>query len=78
MRQLILYTTSHCHLCEQAEALLYELSKQYELNWQAVEITTNDALIDSYGTRIPVLKNLDNNKELNWPFNQQLIASFIK
>lgn len=69
-----LYTTSACHLCELAEALLHEASLVVE----SVEIADDDALITCYGTRIPVLRRLDTQAELNWPFTRQDILHFMQ
>jgi hypothetical protein len=77
MTHLLFYTTSHCHLCEQAEALMRTLQENHTLNWQTLEITDNDDLMSQYGTRIPVIQNIDNKAELAWPFNQEAILNFI-
>jgi Glutaredoxin-like domain (DUF836) len=73
---LKLFTTSHCHLCEQAFQLMIELNITEHL--ALVEIADNDGLIASYGTRIPVLKRSDNLAELNWPFSKNDIINFIR
>jgi len=78
MAQLILYTTSHCHLCEQAEALLIGLKDQHKVNWQAIEISNDDHLTDKYGIRIPVIKSINNQAELNWPFSADDILTLIR
>lgn len=54
MIRLKLYTTLGCHLCEQLEALLATLcAEPYRL--ERVEISDDDALVERYGVRIPVL-----------------------
>ncbi len=78
MKQLILYTTSHCHLCEQAEELLTNLKGKYEINWQCKEISDDDNLIEKYGIRIPVVKRTDNQAELNWPFSTNDIIMLLQ
>jgi len=78
MKQLVLYTTSHCHLCEQAEAMLAGLKNQYEINWQLQEISDDDDLTEKYGIRIPVITRMDNQDELNWPFTENDIITLIK
>lgn len=78
MKQLVLYTTSHCHLCEQAEAMLIHLKSYYEVNWLQQEISDDDDLTERYGIRIPVIARMDNQTELNWPFTENDIAIFIK
>jgi len=64
-------------LCEQAEALLVNISKIYDINWQIVEIAEDSELIENYGLRIPVIKRMDNNTEINWPFSTVDVERFI-
>jgi glutaredoxin len=74
MTSLILYGTSCCHLCEQAEAILHESGIAAE----HVDIAEDDALIERYGTRIPVLRRADSGAELGWPFDAGMAAEFLK
>jgi len=74
---LVLYSTSHCHLCEQAELLLRELTATYELNWTIVEIADDSELLALYEVRIPVLKKFDSNIEISWPFDETDIELLI-
>lgn len=76
--QLFLYSTAHCHLCEQAESLLLEVCKNADLTWKSVEISDNAQLLNLYETKIPVLKRTDTNDELTWPFNTQQIEFFLR
>ncbi|HAS52049.1 MAG TPA: hypothetical protein DCS21_10050 [Gammaproteobacteria bacterium] len=62
---LRLYTTSGCHLCEQAEALLQGAGIPVE----TVEIVDDEALLEQYGVRIPVLQQRETGEELDWPFD---------
>lgn len=78
MTQLVLYTTSQCHLCEQALALLINLKEQYAINWLTQEISDDDDLIEKYGIRIPVIQRIDNQAELNWPFTLDDIVMLMK
>jgi hypothetical protein len=73
--QLNFYTTSNCHLCEQATELLNSI-ESIAINF--IEIADHDELINLYGTRIPVLQQANNHSvELDWPFNLQQIRTFI-
>ena len=72
------YTTSHCHLCEQAESLLAALANDFDLQWSTVEIAEDASLLNLYEIKIPVLKRLDNNQEICWPFTLNEIRQFIK
>ncbi len=63
--RLALYTTSGCHLCEQAEALL----EQAGLAFSRVDIADDAILLERYGIRIPVVRRLDTGQELDWPID---------
>ena len=52
---LVLYSTLGCHLCEQAELLLLALPLTEPLVVEVVDISDDDALVQRFGTRIPVL-----------------------
>ena len=69
MNTLILYTTAGCHLCELANAILQNLTSQYQLTIIATEIGDDDDLVERYGIRIPVVQFADNS-DIGWPFDQ--------
>lgn len=69
--RLLLYGTRCCHLCEQAEALLHETRLQAEY----IDIAEDDALLERYGLRIPVIRRVDNGAELDWPFDGRAIIA---
>lgn len=72
---LKLYTTSNCHLCEQAVELVEQSYCIEEL--ELIEIIDDASLLACYGTRIPVLQRTDNLMELDWPFSLNDINQFI-
>lgn len=74
-KQLYLYSTSHCHLCELAYVLILQAADPSNVN--LIEIADDKVLLAEYGLRIPVLKRIDTNAELNWPFNLVDIAVFL-
>lgn len=78
MRHFVLYSTQHCHLCEQAEQLLINLQHEYEIQWETTEISDDDNLMVQYGIRIPVIKCLKTEAELNWPFTRADILKLIQ
>ena len=59
-----LLTTLGCHLCEQAEALLRQALPMAQI--EKIDIAEDDALIEAYGERIPVVRYAG--RELGWPF----------
>jgi glutaredoxin len=71
MLPLTLYTTSGCHLCEHAEAILEQAAHVYE----AVDIADDLSLMERYGVTIPVVKD-DSGRELGWPFDGTQLAAF--
>ena len=76
-RQLNLYSTSHCHLCELAYSLvLQQGTNNIEVN--LIEIAENAILLTRYGSRIPVLQRQDTQAELDWPLNETSIREFLK
>jgi hypothetical protein len=77
--ELELYSTSACHLCELAEALLIAVVPEAAVAWQCyvVDIADDDDLLERYGTRIPVVRRCDSGAELQWPFNAAQLAAFL-
>lgn len=75
MHTLLLYTTSGCHLCDQAEALLNAVLDPARHSLVLVEICELPELIEQFGTRIPVLSYA--NHQLNWPFTPAQVSDFL-
>ena len=77
--KVVLYTGSHCHLCDQAKALIYPLLTEYMATLQEVNIAGDPELQATYGTRIPVIQFPDG-EEKGWPFTagqvRKMFASF--
>ena len=65
---LTLYGTTGCHLCDQAEAMLSQAAAARALQWRYVDIALDAALVEKYGTRIPVVLTAAG-QELAWPFS---------
>jgi len=76
-KEYILYSTSACHLCELAEAMIKLVKKNNDINYILLDIAENDYLFEAFGLIIPVLKCLETKEQLNWPFNEDLIIEFI-
>ncbi|MFG6158045.1 glutaredoxin family protein [Halomonas sp. 1390] len=75
MIRLRLYTTLGCHLCEQLEALLATLcAEPYRL--ERVEISDDDALVERYGVRIPVLVD-EAGQELDRGMEPERLAAWL-
>lgn len=76
MSQLILYYQPECHLCDDAEQLLYVsgLGGSY----QKVDIESDLDLLKQYGIHVPVLMRNDSGRELFWPFDAEELAAFLE
>jgi len=75
MSRLILYYTEFCHLCDEAEMLM--LAAGLSGSYEKMEIDDDPELLERYEISIPVLKRIDNQQELSWPFGQQDLAVFL-
>lgn len=75
IKQLNLYSTSHCHLCELAYAIIMKIP---DISVTVIEIAGDEFLLTKYGLRIPVLQCQDTKIELNWPFTEADIHEFLQ
>ena len=76
MGQLILYYTQYCHLCDEAES--YLLAAGLNGNYEKLEIDDDPVLLERYEIHIPVIKRIDNQQELFWPFDRLELAKFLE
>ena len=76
IKQLTLYSTSHCHLCELAHTHLLHFPDGFKV--EVVDIADDEALLAQYCWRIPVLHRNDSKTELDWPFNLSDVVEFLK
>jgi thiol-disulfide isomerase/thioredoxin len=77
---LVLFYTPACHLCEQAEALLQDAFAEIPFQLEKVDIVLDNALLERYGSLIPVLKKGViglTGDELCWPFDDKQLAAFL-
>lgn len=71
---LILYQRDYCHLCDQALAVLAEARAP---DFQSVWVDDSAAMVARYGSRVPVLRDDDSDRELDWPFDADAARQFI-
>jgi hypothetical protein len=69
-----LYGNPFCHLCTEAEAILLRAG----ITVIKIDITENQDLFEKYSLRIPVLQRIDNDAELDWPFDAAAASRFLK
>ena len=73
-----LFTTMGCHLCDEALALLEALiNSGFDMEIEEVDIADSESLMEQYGIRIPVIRVMDQDDELGWPFDIQRLQMFL-
>ena len=77
IKVLTLYSTSACHLCEQAIYLLKSMAELTEITVVITDISESIDLMERYGIRIPVLVVGSLDCELEWPFNSTDVKHFL-
>ena len=72
--RLVLYQRDDCPLCDHALAVLATArAPEFASVW-----FDDDAELEArYGARVPVLRDEDEGRELDWPFDQELLAEFL-
>ncbi|MGB0224425.1 glutaredoxin family protein [Marinobacterium sp. xm-d-509] len=78
MKLLELMTTEGCHLCDQALPLLVSGIDPSKYEVDLVDIAFDDELMNQYATRIPVLVDPQSKQSLDWPFDAEQLAQFIR
>lgn len=75
---LTLYHTLGCHLCELADALVAPLALAAGVYLERVDIADDEQLLQSYGTRIPVLRARGRQvEEIGWPFDARAVSTLL-
>ncbi|MEO7431138.1 MAG: glutaredoxin family protein [Dokdonella sp.] len=72
--RLILFQRDDCRLCDEALALLAAARVP---PFESVWIDDDAGLEARYGERVPVLRDADADRELNWPFCAQALSDFV-
>ncbi len=75
MPRLTLYQRDDCHLCDLA---LAELAAVRAPAFESVFIDDDALLEASYGTRVPVLRDVVTGRELGWPFDVPALERFLR
>jgi glutaredoxin len=53
--RITLYTRSNCHLCDDAKAVLNEITETTGERWQEISVDGDIELEREYGDRLPVI-----------------------
>lgn len=71
----ILYQRDDCQLCDEAVAILAQANAP---DFSSVWIDDNAELEACYGVRVPVLRDVTSERELDWPFDADRVKAFLK
>lgn len=71
-----LYGTLGCHLCDEAEQVLQPFVAQ-GLVVELLDIIESSEWLERYALSIPVLRRVDTDQELHWPFDQQAVLQLL-
>jgi hypothetical protein len=77
-KEYILYGTSACHLCEEAEVIMSIVLQNHDILYMKKDIVDDEYLLRQYALTIPVLKSVATQTELNWPFTEDAVEAFIR
>jgi hypothetical protein len=72
--RLILFQRDECHLCDLAVGLLAQVRAP---DFDSVFIDDDQALEARYGERVPVLRDADGGRELDWPFDPEGLKTWL-
>ncbi|MGN2245933.1 glutaredoxin family protein [Frateuria sp. GZRR35] len=75
MADFVLYQRDYCHLCDQALAVLAAArAPEFDSVW----VDDDEGLETRYGTRVPVLRDARDGRELDWPFDAEVVRGFVR
>lgn len=78
MDRLVLLTTNHCHLCEEARSAMRRVAQRSGVSWREIDIADNAELAREYGDRLPVVL-LDGREHGYWTVEEnRLIVDLAK
>ena len=77
---LILFSTDHCTLCEEALDLLFSMPELAGCSVRVVDIAGDDRLTEAYAEELPVLKLICNGVEevVRWPFDRAAVVALLE
>lgn len=76
MKHYLLLGTEGCHLCEEAEVILASVKNEH-IRVSYIDIAEQTQWQEKYAVKIPVLYDIDLERELCWPFTLSDVYKFI-
>lgn len=72
--KVVLFSRPDCELCDYAAALASQIGVDVEYR----DISGNVDLLRRYGNKIPVLKDADSGRELEYPFGVAKLKAWLQ
>ncbi|MFC4525356.1 glutaredoxin family protein [Dyella halodurans] len=72
--RFVLYQRDYCHLCDQALAVMAEARAP---DFDSIWVDDDASLEQRYGVRVPVLRDDQDGRELDWPFDAPMVRQFL-
>ncbi|MDR4889591.1 glutaredoxin family protein [Fredinandcohnia sp. QZ13] len=74
--QVTMYSKENCSLCSKAKIVIEELSKDYPLDLQEIDIYKDDQLLEKYQIMIPVIE-IDGNEVEYGIIHKETIQEYL-
>ncbi|WHI46663.1 glutaredoxin family protein [Microbulbifer sp. VAAF005] len=78
IKELLLYTTLGCGLCEKAKIEIWPALEKFNLRLREVDIAEDEALMERFSICIPVVGLGDPDDVCGWPFDQVQLQEWLK
>ena len=78
--ELILYSTEHCSLCDEALELIFSMPELAGHSVRVVDVALDEDLLERFGERLPVLEFQvadTAGQVLDWPFDSQTVRGIL-
>jgi hypothetical protein len=78
--RLLLLGTEGCHLCEEAQEIIFACMNEIAPDFQieSIDIAEHLEWQSEYAIKIPVLLEAESHHELDWPFDYAQAIHFLR
>lgn len=76
MARITLLGKPGCHLCDEARAVVARVAADLDVAWDERDVTTDDALYEEYGDRIPVVL-IDGSEHAYWTVDESRLRGAL-
>jgi len=74
---IVIYSRPGCHLCDDAKAVIEKVRSRYSFILKQINIESDPALEQAYGTEIPVI-TINGNKAFKYRVDEQEFERKVK